>query len=78
MSEAISLEIIEQRICYQFTDKALLAQALVRKFNCLFWRGLRLRRFLCSRNTVLRLGDVAKLDELRKLFQVLNVDPARV
>ena len=29
MSEAISLEIIEQRICYQFTDKALLAQALV-------------------------------------------------
>ncbi len=29
MSEAIALEIIEQRICYQFATKALLAQALV-------------------------------------------------
>ncbi|MEI7876872.1 MAG: ribonuclease III [Planctomycetota bacterium] len=29
MNEAIALEIIEQRISYQFTDKALLAQALV-------------------------------------------------
>lgn len=29
MSEAIALEIIEQRICYQFANKALLAQALV-------------------------------------------------
>ena len=51
---------------------------LVRKLNCLFWRGSRLRKLHRGHNTVLGLRGVSKLNELRELLEKLDVDPGWV